>query len=152
MPGVWGVKENLELQDKKAQNTQSNLNAWYQQELEKPYHQQCCISRVHAVSHENTDHVEDLSRGNSCYILAKNLIMFRTYPQDVSEAEVKSNGQINLSGRFRREKYSGCGIVTADCFQPGFQTTEQKDGESVVPSDNGTFTALNQEATVTKDT
>lgn len=78
--------------------------------------------------------------------------MFHTYPQDVSETEVKSNGQINLSGRFRKEKYSGCGIVTADCFQPGFQTTEQKDGESVVPSDNGTFTALNQEATVTKDT
>lgn len=74
------------------------------------------LSRAHAVSHGNTDHVEDLSRGNSCYILAKNLIMFHSYPQDVSDAEVKSNGQINLSGRFRREKHSGCGIVTANCF------------------------------------
>lgn len=54
------------------------------------------ISSIHAVSHGNTDHIENLSTDNLCHILAKNLIIFCSYPQDVSDAEVKSNGQINL--------------------------------------------------------
>lgn len=62
------------------------------------------LSRAHAASHGNTDHVGDLSRGNSCYILAKNLIMFHSYLQDVSEVEVKSNGQINLAGKIPGQK------------------------------------------------
>lgn len=62
------------------------------------------LSRAHAASHGNTDHVEDLSRGNSCYIVTKNLTMFHPYPQDVSEVEVKSNGQINLAGKIPGQK------------------------------------------------
>lgn len=67
--------------------------------LKNQFPNSTALSRGHAASHGNTDHVEDLSRGNSCYILAKNLTMFHSYPQDVSEVGVKSNGQINLAGK-----------------------------------------------------
>jgi hypothetical protein len=62
------------------------------------------------VSAGNKVCIENWTRGHSCYVLAKTLSTFCAYPETLSEAELKSNGNFKIA------YIQGSGIIISGCF------------------------------------